>query len=97
MIINPYEILSKITSKDGLVIDNFTIKFEENIDIKVKKDSNKYTISFDNSKLYVKVKKIIQLTLKISSIVLEENGGLVIIEHFPDIPFKYDWIKDKLN
>ncbi len=91
--INPYEVLSQIFSKDGFVNEFCAIKFENHIEIKLTQEGNKYLLSFGDSKPSIKLKRYIQLTLKLSSIILGESGGILKLDFFPDIPFKYDWLK----
>lgn len=91
--INPYEIVKKIISKEGFATDYFSVVFEKNpVDISISEFDNIIKISFKDSKPKIKVNKYIRLTLYVSSVFLDQNGGTICIDSFPDIPFKYDWI-----
>lgn len=93
--INPYEIIKQILSKDGLNHEFFCIKFQNYIDMKISQEDDKFVISFKDSKPTISLKKHIRLNLKVSGLVLGETGGIIRIDLFPDIPFKYDWLSDK--
>mgnify|MGYP003336655534 CR=1 FL=1 len=90
--INPYEVLSKIFSSDGYATDIVTIKFPDKIGISITQEGNKYFVSFEDYKPVIKLKKYLHLSLKLSGIILGESGGILRIDLFPDVPFKYDWL-----
>lgn len=92
--INPFEILSQLFSKDGIAVQEyFTLRFENNIEVKVTSEGDKYNISFGGSKPILHLNKPLRLNLKVSGITLGNTGGILRIDLFPDIPFKYDWVK----
>jgi hypothetical protein len=90
-VINPYEFLKKILSKEGFSNDYFSISFEDSINLFVSEIEDGIKIFF-NSKPKLKLKKYLRLTLTVSGIILNKDGGILTIDSFPDIPFKYDWI-----
>jgi len=89
---NIYGIISSIFSKDGFRISDFYIKIEEETSIDIYKKEDCIVIDFQENKPIVTINKIIKLKLSIDGIELREDGGVLKIVYFPDIPFKYEWI-----
>ncbi len=89
--INPYDFLKNILSKEGFATEYFSVSFEDSINLSVSEYEDGIKISF-NSKPKLKLKKYLRLTLTVSSIILNKDDGVLMIDSFPDIPFKYDWI-----
>jgi hypothetical protein len=93
--IDTNDVLQKIKSlfsEKGLQIQNATIKLENPIDVNISISDKSVKILFPKNKPSVKIKKIISFSVTLSGIDLSESGGVLEIDNFPDIPFKYDWI-----
>lgn len=90
---NPFEILSQLFEKQGFVGDGFSVVFEkQKIDIEVSKNEDgDYKLSFMDSKPTIKIKKLITLSFSLSGITLKEDGGILHVSFWPDLPFKYNW------
>lgn len=90
---NPFEILKQLFEKKGFEGDGFSVLFENqkiNIEISKKEDGD-YMLSFMDSKPTIKVKKLITLSFSLSGITLKEDGGILHVNFWPDLPFKYNW------
>lgn len=85
------DIIDAIFSENGYSIQKFNIQFPHPLDIKIVKESDE-RISLQFTRLFPKIswKKFITLSANVNGIVLDENGGVLKLKYFPDIPFKYD-------
>ena len=92
---NPYKVMSSIFSDDGFKISNFVIKVENETSIDVYKNNNSIVIDFQENQPTITIKKIIKLKITVEGIELNEDGGLLRLDRFPDIPFKYEWLEDE--
>ena len=90
----PFEILSKLFSKDGYEHGAFSVKIENNITIRVFRDGDNFMIKFPEERPEAKVRKLIPLKTKVDGIRLGSTGGVLELSSFPDIPFRYDWVME---
>ena len=82
-----------LNSEDGFCVDiKFCVKIHGHTEIYLDSEEKYVKIRFSNNRPIVTVKKIIRLSLGLSGIDLKKDGGTLIIDNFPDIPFKYDWM-----
>lgn len=80
----------KIFSDDGLTLGMMKITCPKDCTVSISNTGeSSLRISFQSSKPRVKI-KFVSVTL--AGIHLNENGGVLEIENFPDIPFKYSQI-----
>jgi len=99
--VNPYEVMSSIFSEDGLKISDFTLKVHSETSIDIYKgalgdvNDESIIIDFQENQPTVTIKKIIKLKLTVEGIELYKDGGLIKIDRFPDIPFKYEWLENE--
>tara|TARA_Y100000592_G_scaffold32562_1_gene51732 strand:- start:337 stop:630 length:294 start_codon:yes stop_codon:yes gene_type:complete len=92
---NPHEVMSSIFSEDGLKISEFTLKVQSETSIDIYKNDESITIDFQENQPTVTIKKIIKLKLTVEGIELYKDGGLLKLDRFPDIPFKYEWLENE--
>ena len=92
MLEKPLSIIKAILdSKDGYDFGNgFYVKVFDHVNISVDISNKNVRIRFSDNKPILTIKKIIRLSLGVSGLDLKPDGGLIIIDNFPDIPFKYD-------
>jgi len=99
--VNPYEVMSSIFSEDGLKISDFTLKVHSETSIDIYKgalgdvNDESIIIDFQENQPTVTIKKIIKLKLTVEGIELYKDGGLLKLDSFPDIPFKYEWLENE--
>jgi hypothetical protein len=87
-----FEYADKIFSDDGLTLNGITIECNPETNFKVKKNDRTISFQFSNNKPKIYVKKIIRFSLSLSGIHFSPSGGVLEIDNFPDIPFKYEEI-----
>ena len=87
--------MSSIFSDNGFKISNFVIKVENETSIDVYKNNNSIVIDFQENQPTITIKKIIKLKITVEGIELNEDGGSLRLDRFPDIPFKYEWLEDE--
>jgi len=98
---NPYEFMSSLFSEDGLKISDFTLKVHSETSIDIYKgapgnvDDESIIIDFQENQPTITVKKIIKFKLTVEGIELHKDGGLLKLDNFPDIPFKYEWLQNE--
>lgn len=85
----------ELFSENGLQIANLFIKLDSPTDINISVSKNSVKLSFTKNKANVKIKKLISFSVGVSAINFTEDGGVLEIDHFPDIPFKFDWITNE--
>lgn len=88
---NPYDILNILLSPDGYSNEFISISISNPTSIDLSKEENKFVVSFKNNYPLIKIKKFLKISVKVSSIILGEQDGILILENFPDIPIKYEW------
>ena len=81
-------------SENGLTQGPFTVFADEKMQTSFNIDDDDVTIYFDEYKPEVTLKIV---KVKINGIKLGKNGGRVMLNNFPDIPFLYDWLQDEKN
>jgi len=89
---NPYDILHVLFNDDGYSNEFISISISDPVNINISKNENRYIIQFDGNRPVLKIKKILKVSIKISSIILEEESGVLVLDNFPDIPIKYEWL-----
>ncbi len=98
---NPYEFMSSLFSEDGLKILDFTLKVQSETSIDIYKgapgnvNDESIIIDFQENQPTVTIKKIIKLKLTVQGIELREDGGILKLDYFPNIPFKYEWLENE--
>jgi hypothetical protein len=93
--IDVQDILEKVKSlfsEKGLQIPNLNIKMQNPTDVNISVSNESVKISFPKNKPTVTLKKFVTFSLSLSAIDLSSTGGVLELDSFPDIPFKYDWI-----
>jgi len=93
--VNPYQAMSSIFSEDGLKILDFTLKVQSETSIDIYKNDESIVIDFQENQPTVTIKKIIRLKLTVEGIELREDGGILKLDYFPNIPFKYEWLENE--
>lgn len=88
---NPYDILNILLSEDGYSNEYISINISNPISINIKREENKFILSFNDNYPLIKIKKFLKISVKVSSIILGEQDGILVLENFPDIPIKYEW------
>lgn len=102
MIESPREVylnVVKIFSDEGLSIGNLNIRIKNAATINIEKDEDhtlrQIKVSFEEDKPVISFKKIIKIKVVLNAIVFREDGGILMLDFFPDIPFKYSWIENE--
>lgn len=81
----------KIFSEEGLQINGFSIQCGSGLSIKIEKLESGIHVYFPGEvKPQVEVNKIVTFSLTLLGIYFYENSGVLELDNFPDIPFKYD-------
>ncbi len=92
---NAYEVMSSIFSEGGFKVSDFTVKVQSETSIDIYKNKESIIIDFQENQPTVTIKKIIRLKLTVEGIELNKDGGLLKLDRFPDIPFKYEWLENE--
>lgn len=92
---NPYEVIHAIFSKGGFKFSNFCLKVENETSIDIYKNEDTIIIDFQENQPTITIKKIIKLKLSVEGIELREDGGILKLDYFPNIPFKYEWLENE--
>ena len=87
--------MSSIFSEDGLKILDFNLKVQSETSIDIYKNDESIVIDFQENQPTVTIKKIIRLKLTVEGIELREDGGILKLDYFPNIPFKYEWLENE--
>lgn len=93
-----FEKIKSIFSEDGLIEGLLGVKVDGELDLKVNIEKNKSSedeyifIKFPETKPKVSVKVI---STDLTGILLGPAGGKLELKNFPDIPFKYKWLRDE--
>lgn len=87
-----FRLVRQIFSEDGLTIGVFRIQSYRDLSVKVESSDSGIKVLFDDSKPKITVEKIITFSVSLNGIYFSENGGVLEINHFPDLPFSYDQI-----
>ena len=85
-----YEVLHQIISEDGYRVKKFNIHAKYPTVLKIH-SPDRYTIEIDfiDNMPVVKVKKLFTISIKVLGITLKEDGGVIRLESFPDVPSDY--------
>lgn len=90
--------IESLFSKDGLQVSKFKLFFPEETSIRLNKYSESIELKFGYNLPVIKTRKMmIPISLDIESVILNNNGGKIRIKNFPDINFKYDEWKEKID
>jgi hypothetical protein len=92
---NPYEIMSSLFSEEGFRVSGFTLKVKSETSVDIYKNNESIIIDFQENQPTITIKKIIKLKLTVEGIELYKDGGLLKLDCFPDIPFKYEWLQNE--
>jgi len=92
---NPYEFMSSLFSEEGFKVSDFTLKVQSETSIDMYKNEDSIVIDFQENQPTITVKKIIKFKLTVEGIELNKDGGLLKLDRFPDIPFKYEWLQNE--
>ena len=87
--------MSSIFSEGGFKVSDFTVKVQSETSIDIYKNKESIIIDFQENQPTVTIKKIIRLKLTVEEIELNKDGGLLKLDRFPDIPFKYEWLENE--
>ena len=87
--------MSSIFSDGGFKVSDFTVKVQSETSIDIYKNKESIIIDFQENQPTVTIKKIIRLKLTVEGIELNKDGGLLKLDRFPDIPFKYEWLENE--
>jgi hypothetical protein len=86
---NIQSILCKLFS-DGYYVNNIKITCDTPTKIEITKDENNIYFTFGGDLPKAEVNKFLTFKLYLEGISFGENGGVIQIKNFPDIPFNYD-------
>ncbi len=92
---NPYEFMSSLFSEEGFKVSDFTLRVQSETSIDMYKNEDSIVIDFQENQPTITVKKIIKFKLTVEGIELNKDGGLLKLDRFPDIPFKYEWLQNE--
>jgi|TARA_B100001059_G_C17812785_1_gene573298 hypothetical protein len=92
---NPYEFMSSLFSEEGFKVSDFTLRVQSETSIDMYKNEDSIIIDFQENQPTITVKKIIKFKLTVEGIELNKDGGLLKLDRFPDIPFKYEWLQNE--
>lgn len=92
---NPYEFMSSLFSEEGFKVSDFTLKVQSETSIDMYKNEDSIFIDFQENQPTITIKKIIKLKLSVEGIELREDGGILKLDYFPNIPFKYEWLENE--
>lgn len=92
---NPYNILDILFSENGYSNEYISINSYDPVSINISKEDNKFIITFNDNKPTINIKKFLKVSLKVSKVVLHENDGVLVLDNFPDISIKYEWLFPK--
>lgn len=93
-----FEKIKSIFTDEGLVEGLLGIKVNGELDLNVKVEKSKSSddeyifIKFPETKPKVSVKVV---STDLTGISLGPAGGRLELKNFPDLPFKYKWLKDE--
>jgi len=93
-----FEKIKSIFSEDGLIEGLLGVSVDGELDLKIKVEKNKSSddeyifIKFPETKPKVSVKVI---STDLTGVSLGPAGGKLELKNFPDLPFKYKWLKDE--
>lgn len=87
-----YETLSSLFSKDGASINGLKLYSQQPLNIDINYKNNSIEIIFPKNKPKASIKRLITINVKIDKIVLNQSGGWIKLEYFPEFAFSYDKI-----
>ena len=90
-----YGAICEIFSDDGFCVGDFNISAGKHNTVDITKDEESIRINFTKDKPVIIFRRIIKIKVLLSAIVFDEEGGVIILDFFPDIPFKYEWIENE--
>tara|TARA_B100000131_G_scaffold290861_1_gene303983 strand:- start:565 stop:849 length:285 start_codon:yes stop_codon:yes gene_type:complete len=86
-----YDVLTKITSEDGYKVDKYLIKMNAPIEAKISMpNEGVFDLNFVGNLPVVTFKKIIRMSVDVLGITLKNGVGIIKIDNFPDVEFKYE-------
>lgn len=84
------EIINSIFSESGFSVNGMTIQSVSPTTVVVTKNPDNVNVSFISSAPLVTIKKLIKFKLKVTGITFGEAGGIIHLQHFPDMHFSYE-------
>lgn len=82
--------IKRLFDDDGWRADFCTIKCDGDIEINIVTINGVVRINFPDNKPTVSLTKFALASFDIETILLKDDKGVLVIDGFPDIPFKYD-------
>jgi hypothetical protein len=93
--LSPYQILEQIYSEEGYSHGVASIRMDKSLDGALsfcKDEDGLFCLNFNDSKPIVRIGKTISFKTTISGLKMGANGGTIVVDKFPDIPFLYSWV-----
>lgn len=90
----PFEILTDLFSDRGFCHGAFCLSLIDHTNITLTKTDDGFSIKFLDNQPIVKVRRLIPLKATVTGLKLETNGGVLELDSFPDISFRYEWIME---
>jgi len=88
-----HDIIEKMFSDDGFSNGSFSIRCVSGLNLSIEKARDEVKFIFKENCPTATISKFIKLSVKVTGISLGKDGGTIMIDNFPDISFKYEWIK----
>lgn len=87
-----FEIVQQIFSQDGLTIGPLRIQCSGALSVQIESVQSGIKMIFSGHKPKVTLQKIITFSVSVNGIHFSQNGGVLELDHFPDLPFSYNQI-----
>lgn len=85
-----FQIVQQIFSQDGLTIGPLRIQCSGALTVQIESVDSGIKVFFSGHKPKITLQKIITFSVSLHGIHFSQNGGVLEIEHFPDLPFSYN-------
>lgn len=92
---SPQEVIGlfkNIFSENGVELNGFKIKSKSPMSIHISYKPNGIEILFPNNKPKASFKRLITISVNVERITLNETGGYIKLEYFPEFSFGYEKI-----
>ena len=90
----PYETIDRLLSKDGFESGIISIKCDSDTKLSLLREDDCYILSFFDKLPAVRLKTVVPINLQMLGVKFYKKHGVLLIQNFPDIPFKYSWIME---
>jgi hypothetical protein len=87
-----FEIFQQIFSQDGLTVGPLRIQCPEALSVQIESVESGIKMIFSGHKPKVTLQKIITFSVSVNGIHFSRDGGVLELDHFPDLPFSYNQI-----